>query len=352
MNVVRQWVDMICMSCAGLQWVVPVQPLPPPLPLLWWGSSPTWTPPWQPPSSLDWPIPHCTCEWLTHNQVKGLNINIYTTLMILRDLFRILYYDDITSANRGWNVVPVDYKHTHSTVVLCEQCKLHSYYTSEHFIFSGDLQGPWVHQTLFSVLCSVTYWDIAIHIMLCCSVGVVAFNEEGGPGEFIDQNVTTGESLRGGVDTDWIPPPPFSSGAMIIHNSHLCAVHVDSIFSTYRVLSGVVWWVRPGGRSRALLGGASTNVQGLTPNTGYVVRVIVLNNCTQHSMEQSFNILGGCYLMGSVQVIMHISIFVFTTPSTCLCVDICLSFFGIYLKRPIAGFTSSYIPSHRPLHCW
>ena len=41
----------------------------------------------------------------------------------------------------------------------------------------------------------------------------------------------------------------------------------------------------------------STNVQGLTPNTGYVVRVIVLNNCTQQvSMEQSFNTRGGCSL--------------------------------------------------------
>ena len=29
--------------------------------------------------------------------------------------------------------------------------------------------------------------------MLCCSVGVAAFNEEGGPGDFTNVNVTTGE---------------------------------------------------------------------------------------------------------------------------------------------------------------
>ena len=36
-------------------------------------------------------------------------------------------------------------------------------------------------------------------------------------------------------------------------------------------------------------------VQGLTPNTDYVVRVIVINNSTQQvSMEQSFSTPGKC----------------------------------------------------------
>ena len=48
-------------------------------------------------------------------------------------------------------------------------------------------------------------------------------------------------------------------------------------------------------------GGTSTNVQGLTPNTGYVVRVIVLNNCTQQvSREQSFNTRGESAYVNSV----------------------------------------------------